>query len=67
MSPSLVGLPGMSVKQLMGFLQNHLRVSTAGLLEKTELLKLAKAGRAAVLFWAVAVPVCLGDKDDNNN
>ena len=44
----------MSVKQLMGFLQNHLRLSTAGVLEKAELLTLAKAGRARAMGGASA-------------
>ena len=51
----------MSVKQLKGFLQNHLRVSTAGLLEKAELLKLAKAGRARAMSGMNGSTVGTGD------
>ena len=47
--PSEAELEAMTVKELKRFLESHIRVSTAGCLEKTELLALAKAGRTRAL------------------
>ena len=47
--PSEAELEAMTVKQLKAFLAGHLRVSSAGCLEKSELVKLAKVGRARAL------------------
>ena len=43
--PSTAELEAMTGRQLKSFLQTHLRVCTAGCLDKAELLALAKAGR----------------------
>ena len=43
--PSAAELEGMTAKELKRFLQSHLRVSTAGCLDRADMLALAKAGR----------------------
>ena len=52
--PSAAELEEMTGKELKRFLQSHLRVSTAGCLDKADMLALAKAGRLRAVLGSSA-------------
>ena len=52
--PSAAELEGMTAKELKRFLQSHLRVSTAGCLDRADMLALAKAGRLRAVLGSAS-------------